>query len=288
MKSPSFALLFRSRSATVGFFVFGAIVVAGLAAPILTTADPQLINVRARLIAPGGEFLLGTDHLGRDLLARVLYGARVSLLVGVSVTLGATAGGIVLGLLGGYGNRLVSSLIMRVIDGMMAFPGILLALALVAVLGPRLSNTILALSIVYTPRMARVVQAAVLQTKVRDYVEAAVALGARQTRVMMRHILPSVVTSILVQGTFAFAYAVIAEAGLSFLGVGAPPDIPTWGNILSTGRSHMLVAPWITLIPGLAIFVTVMALNLLGDGLRDLTDPHVSKARGAASLDTAQ
>lgn len=283
MKSTRWKVLRSSPSALVGLVTLALITVAAVAAPIITPVDPQVINVRARLIAPGAEHVLGTDHLGRDLLARLLYGARVSLLVGAAVTVAASLAGIVLGLIGGYGNRVVSSITMRVIDGMMAFPGILLALALVAVLGPRLSNTIIALAVVYTPRMARVVQAAVLQAKVRDYVEAAVALGARQWRVMLRHILPTVFASILVQGTFAFAYAVIAEAGLSFLGVGAPPDIPTWGNILSTGRSHMLVAPWITLLPGIAILITVLALNLLGDGLRDIADPHATGPRTVGS-----
>ena len=258
----------------MGGTILAMVIAIAILAPVLAPADPQAINVRNRLAPPSAESILGTDHLGRDVLSRILHGARVSMIVGITVTIGATIGGVFIGLLGGYGHEIVRSITMRVVDGMMAFPGILLALALVAVLGPSLTNVMIALSVVYMPRMGRIVQAAVLQIKVRDYVEAAVALGGTQPQIVLRHILPGTLASILVQGTFAFAHAVISEAGLSFLGVGAPPDIPTWGNVLSTGRNYMLVAPWITIFPGLAIFVVVISLNILGDGLRDLSDPH--------------
>jgi peptide/nickel transport system permease protein len=232
------------------------------------------MDVSHRLARPTLRAPLGTDNLGRDVLSRILYGGRISLFVGAATATIATVAGVSLGLSGGFIPR-VGEVIMRVIDGLMAFPGIILALAFVAVLGPRLGNTILALTIVYTPRVARVEHAAVLQVRGREYVQAAVGLGARTNRIIRRHILPNTLGPILVQSTFTFAYAVIAEAGLSFLGVGVPPSVPTWGNLIATGRDFMLVAPLITIAPGVAIFLVVVALNLMGDGLRDLLDPRL-------------
>lgn len=258
----------------MGSVLISLIAVAALTAPILSPFAPEKLNVLKRLTPPSSGFLLGTDHLGRDLLSRVLHGARISLLVGGVTALVAGVVGILLGLIGGYTRRL-GSIVMRVVDGLMAFPGTLLALAMMAVLGARVSNIIIALSIIYAPRIARVEHATVLQVKTNEYVIAAVALGGSTWRVMLRHILPNTIGPILVQTTFIFAYAVIAEAGLSFIGVGAPADVPSWGNILSDGRKFMLVAPWITIIPGLAIFFMVLGLNLIGDGLRDVFDPKL-------------
>lgn len=264
----------KSKGIVVGSVLISLIAVAALTAPILSPFAPEKLNVLKRLTPPSSGFLLGTDHLGRDLLSRVLHGARISLLVGGVTALVASVVGILLGLIGGYSRRL-GSIVMRVVDGLMAFPGTLLALAMMAVLGARVSNIIIALSIIYAPRIARVEHATVLQVKTNEYVIAAVALGGSTWRVMLRHILPNTIGPILVQTTFIFAYAVIAEAGLSFIGVGAPADVPSWGNILSDGRKFMLVAPWITIIPGLAIFFMVLGLNLIGDGLRDVFDPKL-------------
>jgi peptide/nickel transport system permease protein len=249
------------------------IVLSAVLAPWLAVRDPQEIDVARRLAPMGWAAPLGTDHLGRDLLSRVLYGGRFSLLVGFATALIATAAGVAFGLVGGYVPR-AGGVIMRVVDGLMAFPGTILALAFVAVLGPHIVNTIVALAVVYTPRVARIEHAAVLQTRSREYVQAAVALGATGGRVIRYHILPNTFGPILVQSTFTFAYAVIAEAGLSFLGVGVPPEVPTWGNLIAAGRDFMLVAPVLTVAPGVAILLVVLALNLVGDGLRDVLDPR--------------
>ena len=259
----------------VGLAVLLALLLAGLLAPFLTPYGPATIAIRERLLPPGSEHLLGTDHLGRDIATRMLFGARLSVAVGTLVVILSSAVGIVMGLLGGY-NRRFGDLMMRMIDGIMAFPGLVFALALIAALGSSFFNVVLALSFVYVPRIARVVHASVLSLRNEEYVVAAEALGGREARVLLRHILPNTLGPVVVQSTFIFAYAVIAEASLSFLGVGLPPGTASWGVILSEGRNYMLGAPWITLFPGIAIFVLVLGLNLLGDTLRDILDPKVT------------
>ncbi len=259
----------------VGLTVLLVLLLAGLLAPFLTPYGPATIAIRERLLPPGSEHLLGTDHLGRDIATRMLFGARLSVAVGTLVVIFSSAIGIAMGLLGGY-NRRFGDLVMRMIDGIMAFPGLVFALALIAALGSSFFNVVLALSFVYVPRIARVVHASVLSLRNEEYVVAAEALGGREARVLLRHILPNTLGPVVVQSTFIFAYAVIAEASLSFLGVGLPPGTASWGVILSEGRNYMLGAPWITLFPGIAIFVLVLGLNLLGDTLRDILDPKVT------------
>lgn len=258
--------------------VGGAIVVlvlgAALAAGWLAPDDPQALAVSERLIAPGGSHPMGTDEFGRDVYSRVLFGTRLSLGVGFSVVVFSTVFGVLFGLLAGYYRR-ADGILMRFMDGMMAFPDILLAIALMASLGANVFNVIVALGVVYTPRIARVVRSAVLVIREMEYVQAVIALGAPSARVLLRHILPNAMSPIIVQGTFTFAYAVLAEAALSFLGVGVPPHIPSWGTILSGGRLYMQQAPWVTICPGMAIIITVLGLNLLGDGLRDMLDPRL-------------
>jgi peptide/nickel transport system permease protein len=272
--TAALAALRRSRSTLVGGLVVLAMVLVALFAPALSRYDPQEVQVPQRLLGPSRAHLFGTDNIGRDIFSRVIYGARVSLLVGSLVVTCATGAGSALGLMAGYTSRL-DRVVMRVMDGLMAFPTTLLAIALMAALGARLSNVIIALAIVFTPRVARVVRSVTLVVRELDYVQAAQALGASDTRILARHILPNCLPAVIVQATFIFAESVLAEAALSFLGVGLPPYIPSWGTIITAGRTFMQIAPWITVFPGVAILISVLGLNLLGDGLRDLADPRL-------------
>jgi len=244
-----------------------------IGAPWLTSADPSRVNAVQRLQAPGPGRGLGSDDLGRPLWSRVVYGARLSLTIGLSVMVGVTFVGSVLGLAAGFFPR-IDRVVMRVMDGLMAFPDVLLAIGLMAVLGPRVSNVIVALVVVYTPRMARVIRSVALVTSETVYVDAARALGASDARLLWRHVLPNCLSPAVVQATFTFALAVLTEAALGFLGVGAPPQLASWGTIISEGRLLVREAPWLTIVPGLAIVVTVVGLNLTGDGLRDYLDPR--------------
>jgi peptide/nickel transport system permease protein len=260
--------------ATVVLVVIG---VMALGAPWLVAADPNDTAVLQRLKSPSAMHLMGTDELGRDIHARVAHGARFSLAIAGLTALGAVLAGTALGLVAGFFRGLDAPL-MRLVDAMMAFPDILLAIALVAILGPSMFNVVLALVLVYTPRVARVVRASTLVLRELLFVEAARALGARSRRILWRHILPNLVSPILVQLSFIFAYAILAEAGLSFLGVGVPPDIPTWGTMVAGSQSHAHEAFWVVLFPGLAIILTALSLQLLGDGVRDLLDPRLQKS----------
>lgn len=264
----------RSRSALIGGTIVLVMLLIAILAPLLSPYDPQEIEVPRRLLGPSEAHPFGTDNMGRDILSRVIFGTRISLLVGSLVVVCAAGAGIALGLMAGYTDRL-DRILMRIMDGLMAFPTTLLAIALMAALGARLSNVIIALAIVFTPRVARVVRSVTLVVRELDYVQAAQALGARDSRILARHILPNCLPPVIVQGTFIFAESVLAEAALSFLGVGLPPYIPSWGTIITTGRMFMQIAPWITIFPGVAILIAVLGLNLLGDGLRDLADPRL-------------
>jgi len=245
-----------------------------LLGPFFVPYDPHEISVLECYNSPSLAHPLGTDGYGRDLLSRIIYGGRISLLVGFSVMCFTAALGTPLGLLAGYYPNMDGP-IMRVMDALMAFPAILLALALMTAMGPTLSNTVIALGIVYTPRVARTVRASVLSVKNIEFVEAAQVQGATDLRILLRHILPNCLSPLVVQETFIFAYAILAESSLSFVGAGVPPPAPSWGNILSDGRVCMREAPWITIFPGLAVALTVLGLNLLGDGIRDALDPRM-------------
>ena len=264
----------RNRLTVTGFSLLLVILAAALLAGFLSPYDPLKMTVTDRLRGPSRAHWMGTDNFGRDIFSRVLHGARLSLQVGLAVMLLTTAAGIAFGMLSGYFRRLDNS-IMRVMDAMMAFPAILLAIAIMAVLGPKTVNVVIALSIVYAPRTVRIVRASVLAIKGLDYIEAVRAQAAGHLRILFRHLLPNALSPLVVQATFTFAYAVLAEASLSFVGAGASPSIPSWGNILSEGRIYMQAAPWVTLFPGLAIAGTVLGLNLAGDGLRDVLDPRM-------------
>jgi peptide/nickel transport system permease protein len=266
--------LWRNRLAVSGFALLAVVLAAALFAGLLAPDDPLSMTVIDRMKSPSLRHLMGTDDFGRDIFSRVLYGARISLQVGVAVMLFTVAVGVLFGLLSGYFPRLDGP-IMRVMDAMMAFPAILFGIAIMAVLGPKTINVVIALSVVYAPRTVRIVRASVLATKQLDYVEAVRAQAAGHLRILFRHILPNCMSPLVVQATFNFAYAVLAEASLSFVGAGAPPPTPSWGNILSEGRVYMQNAPWITIFPGVAIAITVLGLNLAGDGLRDVLDPRM-------------
>jgi peptide/nickel transport system permease protein len=266
--------LLRHRSFQIGTALFSIIAIAAILAPFIGHIDPTKIAMRVRFRPPDWDYPFGTDNLGRSLLSRVVWGARLSLMIGASVVLLNAIFGTLLGAISGYFPRLDNPL-MRVNDALMAFPAILLALAVTSVLGPSVPNVILALAIVYIPRTARIVRASVLVVREMDYVQAALAAGAGHWRILRYHILPNSMAPLIVQLSFLFAYAVLAEATLSFLGLGAVPPTPTWGNIMAEGRQYMREAPWIITIPGLGLAITVMALNLLGDGLRDVLDPRL-------------
>jgi peptide/nickel transport system permease protein len=232
------------------------------------------MKVRFRFKPPSAEFPFGTDNFGRDILTRVLYGARVSLWIGLAVA--ATSGllGAVIGVLAAQFRRL-DALLMRVMDALMSFPAILLALGVTAALGPRMASVIIALTIAYVPAGVRIVRASALVVRDLDYVEAARIAGASHIRIMVRHILPNSISPLIVHVTFVFAYAILAEAALSFLGVGVQPPTPSWGNIIAEGRDYATQAWWVMLFPGLGISLAALGLNLLGDGLRDVLDPRL-------------
>ncbi|WP_224544538.1 ABC transporter permease [Mesorhizobium sp. CA16] len=263
-------------TAAVGLALLVVIALAAILAPIIAPYAPTKLSIASRLHPPSLEHLFGTDDLGRDVFTRMLYAARTSLSVGFAVVVFSSVIGIVLGLTAGFFRKLDTP-VSRLVDAMMAFPDILLAIALVAALGATAVNVVVALGIVYAPRLARVVRASTLVIRELPYVEAARALGVPTPVILVRHVLRNVASPILVQGTFIFANAILAEAGLSFLGVGISPDIPTWGTMIAVGRQYMDQAGWIMMFPGAAIVITVLALQLVGDGLRDLLDPRLVK-----------
>ncbi len=268
-------LLGRPTSAA-GIAVLSIIVLAAILAPFIAPYAPSKLSIASRLHGPSLDHLFGTDDLGRDVFTRMLYAAPTSLSVGFAVVIFSSIIGTILGLTSGYFKRLDAP-VSRLIDAMMAFPDILLAIALVAALGATAVNVVIALGIVYAPRLARVVRASTLVIRELPYVEAARALGVPTPVILIRHVLRNVTSPLLVQGTFIFANAILAEAGLSFLGVGISPDIPTWGTMIATGRQYMDQAPWVMMFPGAAIVITVLSLQLVGDGLRDLLDPRLAK-----------
>jgi peptide/nickel transport system permease protein len=253
--------------------VLAIIVLVAISAPIWVPYSPSRIEPAQRLLAPSGEHWFGTDHFGRDIFSRVVYAGRVSLMVGLAVAIVTTALGIIAGLLAGYYRR-VDNILMRLVDGLMAFPSILLALALVAALGGTLANVVVALSLAAWPIMTRVVRSSTLQLRELQFIEAARTIGTKNLSILSRHILPNSLTPIIVQATFVFAEAILAEATLSFLGLGIRPPTPTWGNMLGESRTFLTVAPWFSIFPGLAIVSAVLALNIFGDMLRDMLDPH--------------
>lgn len=268
---------FARRNPTIvigaAMLIFMAVVAA--LAPLIA-GDPTFINPVDRLQPPSAEHYFGTDHLGRDVFARSVYGARISLIVGVSVAVLSVVFGLAIGLAAGYVRRL-DNLVMRVMDGLMAIPAILLAIAMVSLNRAGVGIVIVAISIPEVPRVVRLVRSVVLTTREQPYIEAAISGGSRKLKIVLRHILPSTIPPLIVQATYVAASAILIEAGLSFLGAGVPPETPTWGNMIASSRLLLARAPWTIFFPGACLALVVLAINLLGDGLRDHLDPRLAR-----------
>ena len=278
MAQSAGSLARQHPSLAVGAVSLAVLGLSAIAAPLLTGFDPIALNPVDRLKPPGAAHLFGTDMLGRDVYARTLYGGRTSLIVGCTAAVLTGIIGLAIGLIAGF-NRLVDSILMRVMDGLMAIPGILLAIALATILGGGIGTIVVATTVPEVPVMARLVRSLVLSIREQLFIEAARAVGTRPTVIVIRHVLPNTLAPLLVQGTYVCGIAILVEAYLSFLGAGIPPELPSWGNVMAEGRTFILIAPWVTLIPGIFVAATVLALNLLGDTLRDLLDPRMSKRR---------
>ncbi len=278
-RSPLRALM-SNRAALVGAIVIGLFVVTALAAPWLAPHDPERGQLRHRLQGPNTTYLMGTDSLGRDILSRILFGARVSLMVAVTVVGGSMVIGCTIGLVAGYKGGAVDNALMRVMDVVQAFPGLLLAIGIVSILGPGLANAMLAVGISRIPQFARVQRAVTMVAKEQQYVEANRATGASQWRTVLRHILPNTLSPIAVLVTIDMGTAILVTSTLGFLGLGAVPPTPEWGVMLSDGRDMLLFAPHVVFFPGLAIALVVLGFNLLGDGIRDVLDPRMMSRQG--------
>jgi peptide/nickel transport system permease protein len=265
----------RNRLALIGLWVVLIVFLAAAFAPLVSPAHPTKTDFNALLLPPSQAHPLGTDDLGRDLLSRIIFGARTSLLAGVISVGLALAMGLPLGLISGYFRGHLDNVLMRFTDALLSFPFLVLALAIAAILGAGLSKAMIAIGIVFTPGFIRLSRAQVLSERERTYVEAARALGASDRRIILRHILPNSLSPVLVQASLAMAAAITAEATLSFLGLGTQPPTPSWGSMLNIAQAYLSLAPWMAMWPGLAIFVTVLSLNLVGDGLREVLDPRL-------------
>ena len=266
---------FSNRGLIIGLSIFSVIVLAAVFIPMISRVDPNAMDVVNRLKAPSAAHIFGTDEFGRDLFTRVLYGARSSLIVGCSVAVLACFFGTIIGIYASY-FKILDAILMRICEGLTAIPGILLAIALMAALGASNTNVIIALTIVYTPGVARVVRSTALTAKKQLYVEAAKVQGARASRILWKLIVPNVISPLTVQASYIFAQAIISEASLSFLGAGIPAPAASWGNILQSSKAILSKAPWAVVFPGLAVVLCVLSLNLLGDGLRDYLDPRTA------------
>lgn len=276
-QKPSFVrLLRRHPQIAVGASILLLMTALAFAAPFLGTVDPRAISLGKRLRPPSTEFWLGTDALGRDLYSRTIYGTRISILVGVVCALLSSLGGVAIGMIAASGKWL-DSLLMRIMDGLMSIPAMLLAIALMAVTRGSIGTVIIAITIVEVPRVARMIRGVVLSLREQPFVEAAVAAGSTMPMVVWRHLLPAVVSPLTVQATFVASAAIVIEASLSFIGAGTPPSIPSWGNIMSDGKALWQIKPHLVFIPAVFLTVTVLGVNLLGDGLRDALDPRLSE-----------
>ena len=274
--ASSMRRLFGNRAMLFGAIILLVVLVAAIFAPWIAPYAPNKLSIVNKLKGPSAAHIFGTDEFGRDIFSRAIFAGRISLLVSLGVVCISSVLGVFLGVIAGYFRRLDAP-ISRLLDAMMSFPDILLAIALVAALGPSLVTVILALGITYAPRLARIVRGSTLVLRELPYIEAAISMGLPTWQILGRHVLLNLASPILVQATFVFASAMLAEASLSFLGVGVSSDMPTWGTMLASGREFMDNAPWLMVFPGLAIVFSVLSLQLLGDGLRDLVDPRLAK-----------
>jgi peptide/nickel transport system permease protein len=267
----------RNRGAVFGLAVFLAVVAMAVGADVLAPHDPLAQGVGPALIGPSWAYWAGTDSFGRDMLSRIIYGARIALVVGVVAVLLALVIGVTLGLVAGYYGGVVDIVIMRVMDGLFAFPIIILAIAMMAIIGFGVGNVIIAVGVGFIAPFARVTRGDVLAVKEEPYIEAARLAGVRGPAIILRHVLPNVLAPIIVQGALRVSGAIITESGLSFLGLGPPPPTPVWGSMIAEGRNFIVMAPHISTIPGIALMLTIVGLNLLGDGLRDTLDPRLKR-----------
>ncbi|MGH2562771.1 MAG: ABC transporter permease [Thermomicrobiales bacterium] len=267
--------LLHDKAAVGGMVVIVALVVVALFAPALAPSDPTDQSFLIKFKPPSGDYPLGTDEFGRDTLSRVIYGSRIALWVGLAPVVVALVVGVAAGLAAGYYGGTVDQIIMRLVDVLLAFPWLLLAIGIMAILGPGINNVVIAVAIIYVPAFARIVRASVLSINEKEYVEAARAIGQPDARIMTRHILPNAGAPIIVQATLSIGQAIIYAAGLSFIGLGTQPPDADWGVMLKTGHEFLRDSPWLGIFPGLAILVTVLAFNLFGDGLRDALDPRI-------------
>lgn len=266
----------RRKQGIAGLLIITVILLIAIFAPLIAPYDPvDDVNYSNLNAAPSSTHLFGTDEYGRDIFSRVIYGAKVSIQISFITILISASIGVVMGLISGFFGGVIDGLLMRLVDGLMSFPPLLFAIALMAALGSSIKNIILALAIVYTPMFARLIRGCVLSIKEKEYIDSIKVMGGSNIRILFKHILPNCVSPLLIQMTTYFAYAILAEASLSFLGLGVPQPDPSWGNILYDGRQYMIDSPWITIFPGIAIGLTVLGLNLLGDGLRDYLDPNL-------------
>jgi len=276
MLAPQLKQAFKHPPALIALCIFGTVVLLSILAPLLGTMDPVAIDPGRRLAGVSSAHWLGTDAFGRDTYSRVLYGARVSLIVGLGAMLASMALGLIIGVIAGY-FRVADAIIMRIMDGIMAIPSILLAIALVSLTGGTLLTVLIAITVPDIPRVVRLVRGVILSVRSEPYVEAAVSLGTRLHRLLLRHMVPNTLAPLIVQGTFIFASAILTEATLSFLGAGLPTEIPSWGNMMADGRSYFQLQPGLVLYPGLVLALTLLSVNILGDVLRDVLDPKMAK-----------